>query len=146
MKRPNLSLVSLTVALFIMLSALKSNAQTNHVFHVNTMYMAPNIDSAERADCLAALKEYMAKVTMKNTYVIHQTQMVHFFSEDSREFVTVTEYGSWGDIEKAFAQDEELEKQAWPDAQKREAFLKKISRCFTHHKDAIYNGLPGLTK
>jgi len=146
MKRTNLSLASLTVVLFIMLSAVRVSAQSNHVFHVNTMYMAPNIDSAERADCLAALKEYMTKVTMKNPLVIHQTQMVHFFSEDSREFVTVTEYASWSDIEKAFQQDEELEKQAWPDAQKREAFLKKISRCFTHHKDAIYNGFPGLTK
>lgn len=125
-----------------------TSAQMNsdHIFHVNTSYMVTGQDSAARAERDAMLKEYFTKVTMKNEFVIHQNNMVHFYSEDSREFVTVTEYANWGDILKAADRDEELEKQAWPDAKKRAEFLKKMNGNFTHHKDAIFHGLPGQSK
>ncbi|MES2431982.1 MAG: hypothetical protein V4556_13695 [Bacteroidota bacterium] len=145
MKR-NFLLSAIAMGLLVMCMSFSTKAQTNHVFHVATFYMAGNMDSAARAESVATFKEYMTKVTMKNQYIVHQTNMVHFFTEDSREFVIVTEYANWGDIEKSFDLDNELEKQAWPDAAKRAAFMKKMSSYFTHHKDAIFSGLPGLTK
>jgi hypothetical protein len=125
-----------------------ANAQTNpeRIYHVTTWYMIPELDSTQRAERDALLKEYLTKVTMKNEFVIHQWNMTHFFTDDSREFLVITEMASLADIEKAFDRDEELEKQAWPDAQKRRDFLKKMNSYFTHHKDAIFNGLPALTK
>ena len=108
--------------------------------------MVIGLDSAARAERDAVLKEYLTKVTMKNEYVIHQSCMVHFFTEDSREFVTITEYASMGDIEKSFDRDTELEKQAWPDKTQRMAIMKKMNGYFTSHKDAIYHGIPSLTK
>lgn len=95
---------------------------------------------------LFGVERVLYKGVMKNEFVIHQNNMVHFYSEDSREFVTVTEYANWGDILKAADRDEELEKQAWPDAKKRVEFLKKMNGNFTHHKDAIFHGLPGQSK
>ena len=58
----------------------------------------------------------------------------------------IDEYAAFGDITKAFDRSTELEKQAWPDTKQREAFMKKMASYFTHHKDAIYNGSPSLTK
>ncbi len=123
-----------------------AQAPTNHVYHEITWYMVTGMDSTARAERNAILKEYHAKVTMKNEFVLHEWTMVHFFSEDSREFKVVDEYASWDSIEKAFNRDGELEKLAWPDAKERAAFLKKMSSYFTHHKDAIYNAMPDLTK
>ena len=50
------------------------------------------------------------------------------------------------DLIRELKRDEELEKQAWPDAKKRAEFLKKMNGNFTHHKDAIFHGLPGQSK
>jgi hypothetical protein len=141
-------LIALAVIGMCMCNIHSANAQANanHVYHINTWYMVPNQDSATRAERDAILKEYFTKVTMKNEFVLHQSQMNHFFTDDSREFVTITEYAKLGDIEKAFDRDNELERQAWPDGQKREQFMNKMNSYFTYHKDAIFNGIASLNK
>lgn len=148
MRKANLLLTVAAVAMLCMCSVPFAKAQTNpgHVYHVATWYMVIGLDSTARAERNAVLKEYLTNVTMKNEYVIHQSSMSHFFTEDSREFVTITEYADLGAIEKAFDRDTELEKLAWPDETKRKAFMKKMESYFTYHKDAIFAGLPSLTK
>ncbi|HUH33909.1 MAG TPA: hypothetical protein VLZ28_08135, partial [Daejeonella sp.] len=98
---------------------------------------------AERA---AVLKEYHNKVTMKNELILHSWSMGHYFSENSHEFVTINEYANWNDIDRAGTRDEELAKKAWPDAKQRMNFMDKLNSYFSGHKDAIYTGLPDLTK
>jgi hypothetical protein len=124
----------------------KAQADTSHVFHVTTWYMVTGLDSIARAGRVATLNEYFTRVTMKNEFVIHQWNMAHLFTEDSREFVTISEYANWNDVQKAADRDAELVKQAWPDMQRRQDFMKKLNSYFTHHKDAIFSGLPKLTK
>lgn len=104
------------------------------------------MDSTERAALGALLQEYHTKVTMKNELVLSEKSMWHFWTEDSRELVTISEYADWSSIEKAGDRSVELEKQAWPDSKQRAEFMKKMSGYFSHHKDAIYNGLPKLSK
>ncbi len=70
----------------------------------------------------------------------------HFWTEDSRELVTISKYADWSSIEKAGDRSEELEKQTWPDANQRAEFMKKMSGYFSHHKDAIYKKLSNLSK
>lgn len=118
----------------------------NHVFHVITWYSVEGMDSVARAERNAMLKEYFTKVTMKNEFVIHQWNMSHYFSEDSRELIMITEYASWADIEKAFDRNDQLEIQAWPNEAKRREFNKKMMGYFTHHKDAVYHDLGSMTK
>jgi hypothetical protein len=140
-----------TLATFLVIftsQVISTNAQTapNHIYHENTWYMITGMDSVTRAERNVVLKEYHDKVTMKNEFVLHQWSMQHFFTEDSREFVVVSEYASWEDMEKAFNRDSELEKAAWPDAKQRAEFMKKMNSYFTYHKDAIYSALPTMTK
>lgn len=148
MKKTTHLLSALTLFVLLFVNTNVTNAQTSpsHIYHVNTWYMVTGLDSMARAERDVVLKEYLTKVTMKNELVIHQTMMTHFFTEDSREFVTITEYANFGDIEKAFDRDGQLEKQAWPDEQKRKDFMKKMNSYFTYHKDAIYHGMPSLMK
>jgi hypothetical protein len=146
--KSKLLLTVIAATLLWMCSTPSAKAQTNpnHVYHMHTWYMVTSLDSIARSEGATILKEYFTKVTMKNEYVIHQWSMVHFFTEDSREFVTITEFANWNDIAKAGDRDVELERQAWPDAQKRQDFMKKMDSYFTYHKDAIYNSLSDLTK
>jgi hypothetical protein len=142
----NILLSGLFVAFSGMTVKVQAQAPASHVFHVNTQYSVAGLDSVARGERNAMLKEYHEKVTMKNEFVLHTWSMNHFMSEDSREFVTIYEVASWNDLPKAFDRDTELEKQAWPDAKQRAEFMKKMGAYFTHHKDAIFNGLPSLTK
>jgi hypothetical protein len=148
MKKINGLFIAIAVVAILTGSSQGTMAQTTpgHIYHINTWYMVTGMDSAQRADRDAILREYFTKVTMKNEFVLHQWNMVHFFSEDSREFEIVTEYATWADIEKGFDRDAELEKQAWPDAKKRADFMKKMDSYFTSHKDGVYHGISNMTK
>ena len=148
MKKIITSFTAIAAVLFFVGSSQKAVAQTNsnHVYHVVTWYSVAGLDSSQRAERNAMLKEHFEKVDMKNPYILHTWTMGHFFSDDSRELIAVYEYASWADIEKAFDKDDELAKQAWPDATKRKEFMKKMNSYFTHHKDGVYNELPNLKK
>ncbi|MBK5284105.1 MAG: hypothetical protein JJE25_01770 [Bacteroidia bacterium] len=136
------------VAVFSLACTQQANAQgaAGHIYHMHTWYSQTGLDSAARADRNAVLKEYHEKVTMKNEFVTHSWSMAHYYSDDSREFVTVDEFANWGDIDKANNRSEELERAAWSDPKQRAAFMKKMDSYFTSHKDAIYNAMPALTK
>ena len=142
-------LTTVTVLLLLNLSNLatvKAQTQASHIFHIATFYMVPGMDSIARAERNATIKEYQDKVTMKNEFILHSWTMQHLFSEDSHEYVIINEYGSWSDIDKAATRDAELELKAWPNQKQRMALLKKIDSYFTGHKDAVYSGIPNLTK
>lgn len=136
------------IMLFCMSNISKSFAQapSSHIFHVNTWYMIPGQDSIVKAERDVILKEYHTKVTMKNEFVLHSSSMTHFFTDDSREYLIVTEYASMGDMEKAFDRDSELERQAWPDVKQRMDYIKKMNSYFSYHKDAIFHSIPSLSK
>ena len=137
--------IVLIVAGLLPLTLLAQNNQGS-VFSVQTRYLDHQLDSVERSALMALLKEYHSKVTMKNEFVKSERNMYHFWTEDSREVVTITEFANWGAIEKAGDRDEELEKAAWPDERQRSEIMKKMRGYFTHHKDALYNGMQELTK
>jgi hypothetical protein len=134
--------------LLLLCSNIMLQAQTgrNSVYSVQIRYLDHQMDSTERAALVGMLQEYHTKVTMKNEYVLSERNMWHFWTSDSREFATITEFADWSAIEKAGDRDSELEKQAWPDAKQRADYMKKMSSYFTHHKDAIFSGVPTLTK
>jgi hypothetical protein len=95
-KMTKILLTAFAVLVLSIVGVIKTNAQTasNHLFHVNTQYSITGLDSVARAERNAILKEYHDKVTMKNEFILHTWTMGHFFSEDSREFVTIYEVAS----------------------------------------------------
>ena len=139
-------LIGATFLMLLNFTYLQAQSARNSVYALQTRYLAHMMDSTERATLIGLLQEYHTKVTMKNEHVLSERSMWHFFTDDSREFVTITEYSDWSAIEKSGSRDEELEKQAWPDAKQRSDFMKKMNGYFSHHKDAIFNGIPKLSK
>lgn len=140
--------LAIVSAIFLMSAWLNSaNAQnpSSHVITINTQYMIPT-DSAGRAERTALAKEYFDKVTSKNQYIIHEWNMVHYYTDDSREWVTIDEFATWADIDKANDRFGELEKLAWPDAKARAAYFAKSDKYYSSHKDAIYHAVEGLSK
>ena len=139
-----------TVAALLCSLSFVSFAQTQspapRIYHVTTFYVGQGLDSIGSAQRAAVVKEYHDKVTMKNELILRSWSMVHYFSDDSREFVTINEYANWNDIDKAATRDEELAKKAWPNSKQRSDFMNKLNSYFTGHKDAIYTGVSNLVK
>jgi hypothetical protein len=107
-----------------------------------TMYWNPDSDMT-MDEWKAGEKEYMDKVTKKNEYIIWSGYATHLMTPNSNEVMYAQLYQSWDAIEKASERNAELEKEAWPDAAKREAFLKKMNSAYSNfHSDEIYTTLP----
>jgi len=147
MKKSTYFLSAIAVAMFWICSIPGLQAQTNtdHQFTIQTRYMIP-MSPAERTELGGLLKEYFDKVTSKNEFILHQWNMNHHYTDDSREFLTINEYANWDDIVKAADHNAELEKIAWPDEKKLGEFMKKMASFFTYHKDGIFNGMLDMTK
>lgn len=139
-------IIALALPILFQFTDLNAQAAKSTIFTIQTQFAKSIMDSTERATLAAMLEEYHTKVTMKNELILSEQTMWHFWTEDSRELVTISEYADWSSIEKAGDRSGELEKQAWPDAKQRADFMKKMNSYFSHHKDAIYRGLPKLKK
>lgn len=91
-------------------------------------------------------KEFFDNVTMKNSYIKGFFTHRHRWGSDARDMLEVGVYDSLGDIEKAFAENQRLINEHWPDEEKRKAFFKDYGKYFTGHGDAIYTGVSALNK
>jgi hypothetical protein len=49
-------------------------------------------------------------------------------------------------MDEAFEIDEQLIEARWPDEEEREAWQDKLNSYFEKHSDAIYNGVPNLSR
>ncbi len=103
-----------------------------------------NLDDDSDADWYDVEKEYLDKVTMKNEFVMGSGFYTHLYTDNSTDVIYVQVYGSWEDMDKAGARNGELEKEAWPDADARAAFLKTQGNFYTQkHSDEIYSVMGG---
>jgi hypothetical protein len=111
---------------------------------ITTLYWNLDREQTDSNDWMAIEKEYLEKVTRKNEYVMAASYYMHLYTENSTESKYVQTYASWADIEKAQKRNTELEKLAWPDEAKRNAFLNnRQSFYIDFHSDEIYVPLEG---
>ena len=90
-------------------------------------------------------QEYFDKVTSKNEYIRSSTYYLHRFTDDSSEILLIQSFNSWEDINNSAHRNSELELEAWPDENNRQAFLKKLSSFYQlYHSDEIYATLPHI--
>jgi len=144
MKTTNRIFMALTTMLLLFSTTAFSQdaeAKTAKYYSVTSMRFDVNNTSD---DWEATEKEYLEKVTKKNEYVMGAGFYTHLYTSNSSDLKYVQVYSSWEDIDKAAARNSELEKEAWPDAQARAAFLKKQGGFYTsRHSDEIYSIIPG---
>jgi hypothetical protein len=111
--------------------------------HVYTIVTWESLDpeggsNAER-DSLGAIR--IENVVNKNEFILNQSVMTHMYGSNSSDFVVITEYKSFADIEKATKRNGELFREFMPDSEKRAEFWKAFGAYFGKHSDEIYQGL-----
>lgn len=116
-----------------------------HVYLVTTYKTAmPEGGSMRERDSLLALAfDWSVK---KNDKILSERELVHWFTNDSQEWIVITELKDWADIEAAGKMDEELMKKAIPDDKKRREFNQRLAKYFPTHSDKIMREMPKLRK
>jgi hypothetical protein len=126
-------------------TSIRAQAPTQHIYHV-TNWTVSMPEDGSRAEMDSLSKIYVENVIKKAPLILHEWHFRHFFTGDNREYMIIDEYASMKDIEETNTKFGDLEKAAWPDTKKREAFLDRFNMYFTHHSDKIFAAVAGLTK
>lgn len=103
-------------------------------------------DDGSRKEFMDMMKEWHTKVTMKNSKIISERSLSHVSGGDLRDFVVITEYASWNDIEAANQEQGKLVEAGWPDKEKRKAFFDRFWQYAQTHSDEICQDAPVLRK
>ena len=144
MKTANRFLTAMVVILMLFSTTIFAQDEAKKPMYVVATTMYWNMDNDEPGDWTAIEKEYMDKVTKKNQHVMSARFYTHFLTENSSELMYVQTYASWEDIDKAGDRNAELEKEAWPEEEKRKAFLKSRNAFYSNnHSDEIYATMSG---
>jgi len=118
---------------------LYAQEEEPHVFTIVTWQaLSPEGGSNAERDSLAAI--WVENTVNKNEFILNQTLMTHMYGSNSSDFLVITEYKNFADIEKAQNRNFELIEEFMPDNEKRAAFWKAFSSYFGEHSDEIYQG------
>ena len=131
-------------AIVILLSG-SGFAQDGNYFTVSTWKIVVP-EGGSRAEFLELQKEWRDKIVSKNEKIISERVMRHQSGSDGRDWVFITEYANWNDIDLAAERQNELVEEAWPNEEERRAFFQKFFSYSQGHSDEIYQESPGLRK
>jgi hypothetical protein len=137
----------LAFLVFLMLINISAFAQEEeeqgHIFTVSTFKgVMPEGGSAAERDSLLLVGVELQKMNPKQLSV---KLLRHRWGNDFQDWVFITEYASWADIEAAGNIDEENFKKKWPDKDWEE-YLRAVGKYFPTHSDEIYTELPKFGK
>lgn len=145
--KPTAYCLALAVAVcFLMFSnvAFAQEEEEGHIYIVTTFKMAmPEGGNAEERD---ALVMELNEAQKSNEKVLSSKNLRHRYGNDFRDWVVITEYATWADIEEAANINQELNRKKWPDDEKRAEFFRKLFEYFPTHSDEIYTNLPKFDK
>ncbi|MFQ5603747.1 MAG: hypothetical protein ACE5HS_10805 [bacterium] len=118
--------------------------EVRHIFTISTWKAAamPEGGSAAERDSLMMISVELQNMNPK---YLSAKVLRHSWGSDFRDWVFITEYATWADIEEAAKIDETNFKKKWPD-KNWEAYLRMFGRYFTTHSDEIYTERPKYGK
>ena len=122
-----------------------SFAQDGHYYTVSTWKISIPEDGSN-AEFSEIMKEWYDKVVSKNEKIVSEKVLRHSSGSDGRDWVFITEYASWNDIDAADERQNELVEAAWPNENERREFFKKFFKYADTHSDEILRELPELRK
>jgi hypothetical protein len=132
------------VCSFLTLLFLTAGSQTfaqlsggNAVIVQNLERAFPENGSMAEFDSLTHL--FQTKVWDKNPHVISHKTIRHWWGNDNRDVIEITEVKTWEDIPTAMEKNNELFMETWSTKEARDAFNKAYDKYFTgKHSDEIY--------
>jgi hypothetical protein len=111
--------------------------QGNAVIMTNLERAFPENGSMAEFDSLT--QQFQTKVWDKNPLVISHKTIRHWWGNNNRDVIDITEVKTWEDIPKAMQKNDELFMAAWSTKEARESFNKAYDKYFTgKHSDEIY--------
>jgi len=118
--------------------------EVRHIFTISTWKAGaiPEGGSAAERDSLMMISVELQNMNPK---YLSAKVLRHRYGGDARDWVFITEYATWADIEEAGKIDEENFKKKWPDKDWRE-FGRMFRKYFTTHSDEIYEERPKYGK
>ena len=133
------------VASLVFLSAPARAQDESHVFLVTTWetLMPEGGSAAERN---AIISQWTDEVTANNEYIVSQTHLRHLYGSDSGQWIVITEFRNWNDIEAADPRDTELFLAHWTTPEEQEEFNSTFGKYFGGHSDEIYSELSQFNK
>jgi hypothetical protein len=123
-------------------------AQMNigNVVEVNYLKMK-HVEGGSAAIRDSLLTIYVTNVTDKNEFILSHREYRHYYTPSSTDYMIIEEYKDLVSMEKANQRNTELEESAWPDKDKRKAFMDAMNGYFENwHGDAIYSTNPKIRK
>lgn len=135
------SLLCFVFTFIILITYNSSNfaqqAGGNAVLMTNLERAFPETGSMAEFDSLT--HQFQIKVWDKNPLVISHKTVRHWWGNNNRDVIEITEVKSWEDIPKAMQKNNELFMEAWSTKETRASFNKAYNKYFTgKHSDEIY--------
>jgi hypothetical protein len=126
----------LTVALAFS-GMLYAQEEGPHVYTLVTWeLLSPEDGSDAEYDSLSAF--WVENAVKKNEFIVSSIAMSHLWGSNSSDFVIITEYKNFADIEKASNRYFELIVEAIPDKEERGKYYKAFFKYLGNHSDEIY--------
>ena len=136
--------LAFAVCCFLMSSAVYAQDEP-HVYTLTTMRAAmPEGGRGSERDSL--LSWYTENIVKKNPKIVSEIQLRHYYTADSQEWMILSEFKNWADIDAANTMNDDLMKKAVPDERKREEWNRAFGRYFPTHSDRILTEVPKLRK
>ena len=119
--------------------------EDGHIFVIVTFEVLRPVDG-RRAERDSIVDLYYEHVIAKNDLIISEKNLRHLYGSNSGDWVIVTEYANWNDVEVAGEKNDELFMEKWATEEERQAFNKVFWKYFGEHKDEIYLADPRFAK
>lgn len=141
------NLTKIFVLLFVvMLLSGNSFAQDEGHYYTITTWKISTPEDGSNAEFNELMKEWYDKVVSKNDKIISERVMQHQSGGDMRDWVFITEYASWNDIDAANDEQNKLVDEGWPNKEKRKKYFDSFWKYVITHSDEILREKPGLRK
>lgn len=142
MKRTTLMFIAIFGLVFLTGTAI---AQDGNYYTVTTWKISAP-EGGSMSEFTEIMQEWYDKVVSKNEYIVSERVLRHQSGADMRDWVFITEYKSWNDIDKAGDRQNELVQEAWKTAEERGDFFSKFFSYARTHSDEIMQEVPGVRK
>ncbi|MBT8377679.1 MAG: hypothetical protein KJN64_00455 [Ignavibacteria bacterium] len=127
---------ALVLTFAVMLLSANIIAQDGN-YYVMTTWKFSVPEDGSNSELNDLMKEWNEKVVMKNDKIVSEKAFVHRSGADMRDWVFLSEYASWGDIEAANDMQNNLVEEGWPNEEDRDKFFDTFWKYVITHSDEI---------
>ena len=126
----NVKTQSIYILIFLLIGLItqSATAQKGGQYFLLTKCSLQFPEDGDHEDVYYLLAEWHEKIVLKNPKIISEKTIVQSNENTAWSWVSITEYGSKGDIESAAEMEDKLIAEGWPEQEKRETFFQAFDK------------------